>query len=676
MSRATVCSCRALLQALLLCAASAQKGDACGHRVLSLKSGTLASKNYPGTYPNQTQCEWSIRVAEGNNLILKFGDVDIEYSEGCVSSFIRISSLSSGISYGPYCGTRNSVPGDFRVNSSAVTILFNSTVHRSGRGFLLSYASADHPDLISCLDKGTYYLKEQVSVYCPAGCKDIAGDIWGEAAQGYRDTSVICKAAIHAGVISDDIGGQVTLTQEKGITLYESAWANGLQSRRGSLSEKRLMFQRVCSDLLDVTHFSASSSWLSVDPIGQHMNWSPERASFRNEPAPSSWVAEFSSTTEWLEIDLGGRKNITGIITKGSANEKYNFYVTSYKILSGRDEKGGKSNARRTNNWRVYKSGLGKDEKVFEGNQDPLLEVYNAFIPPIVAQYLRVAPQTWNQRIALNVALVGCQASRSRGVVFGISKDIPGTTRSPTAHPTIPAVAVSPEKKDHVLLAVLVIGSFLLAISGLILLAFLCWKKRKGAAEMSCSFLTGYRRKESGQACCRGSVQPYTVENCALDPNGAPTADYAEPDLAQVSWTNQKCSSTFKPDPDEGYMLPLVVSHYDVPGKHHEYAEPLPPEPEYATPFTDQGLEPITSRKNICVVKVTPLSHGNASMPSAALSAQSPYDFPLPRGKGMEERTNSTGAEYPRGYSKASTIYAEPQPERTDPQYHIYHEPL
>lgn len=27
------------------------------------------------------------------------------------------------------------------------------------------------------------------SVYCPAGCKDIDGDIWGNPSQGYRDVS-------------------------------------------------------------------------------------------------------------------------------------------------------------------------------------------------------------------------------------------------------------------------------------------------------------------------------------------------------------------------------------------------------------------------------------------------------------------------------------------------------
>lgn len=45
-------------------------------------------------------------------------------------------------------------------------------------------------------------------------------------------TSVLCKAAVHAGVIADEQGGQVTLAREKGITLYESAFANGLHSKR------------------------------------------------------------------------------------------------------------------------------------------------------------------------------------------------------------------------------------------------------------------------------------------------------------------------------------------------------------------------------------------------------------------------------------------------------------
>ncbi|NXD14960.1 DCBD1 protein, partial [Nothocercus nigrocapillus] len=179
---------------------------------------------------------------------------------------------------GPYCRGAGPTAPLLVTNASAVTVLFNSSSHRSGRGILLSYATSEHPDLVSCLVKGTHYTQEHVSVYCPAGCKDIPGDIWGNVRQGYRDTSALCKAAVHAGVIADELGGQVALSRHKGVTLYEAAVANGLRSKRGSLSEKRLVFHKACGDVLDVAAFSASSSWLEVDALGQHQDWGATRA--------------------------------------------------------------------------------------------------------------------------------------------------------------------------------------------------------------------------------------------------------------------------------------------------------------------------------------------------------------------------------------------------------------
>ncbi|KAF1602022.1 Discoidin, CUB and LCCL domain-containing protein 1, partial [Eudyptes chrysolophus] len=165
-------------------------------------------------------------------------------------------------------------------------------------------------DLVSCLVRGTHYTQEHVSVYCPAGCKDIDGDIWGNPSQGYRDTSVLCKAAVHAGVIADELGGQVTLSREKGITLYESAFANGLHSKRGSLSEKRLIFHKACGDALEVAAFNASSWWYEVDALGQDRAWAAKRAALG--AAGHSWAAEPGSEGAWLELDLGTRRNVTG----------------------------------------------------------------------------------------------------------------------------------------------------------------------------------------------------------------------------------------------------------------------------------------------------------------------------------------------------------------------------
>ncbi|NWX17348.1 DCBD1 protein, partial [Aegotheles bennettii] len=362
-------------------------GDGCGHTLLTPHSGTLSSKNYPGTYPNHTACRWRLRAPPGTSLLLAFGDIDLEPSERCARSSLLLADPQAGTAYaGPYC--RNAVPATplLVTNSSTVTVLFNSTSHRSGRGLLLSYATSQHPgrggDSLTPLAVCS-------SVYCPAGCKDIAGDIWGNPTQGYRDTSVLCKAAVHAGVIADELGGQVTLSREKGITLYESAFANGLHSRRWVRGGWRPQLHPLgvpgsqpapplaaCGDALEVAAFNASSWWHEVDALGQDRVWAAERATLGT--AGHSWATKPGTEAAWLELDLGTRRNVTGIVTKGSS-EHYDFYVTSYRVSSSRDGK----------NWRPYRGSGGQEDKVFEGNADSHREVSNAFIPPIVARYVR-----------------------------------------------------------------------------------------------------------------------------------------------------------------------------------------------------------------------------------------------------------------------------------------------
>nr|XP_045015415.1 discoidin, CUB and LCCL domain-containing protein 1 isoform X1 [Jaculus jaculus] len=213
-------------------------GDGCGHIVTYQDSGTITSKNYPGTYPNHTVCEKTITVPKGKRLILRLGDLNIE-SQTCTSDYLLFTSSSD--QYGPYCGNM-AVPKEFLVNTNKVTVRFESGSHISGRGFLLTYASSDHPDLITCLERGSHYFKTKYSKFCPAGCRDIAGDVSGNMIDGYRDTSLLCKAAIHAGIITDELGGQINVLQLKGISHYEGILANGVLSRHGSLSEKCFLF--------------------------------------------------------------------------------------------------------------------------------------------------------------------------------------------------------------------------------------------------------------------------------------------------------------------------------------------------------------------------------------------------------------------------------------------------
>lgn len=66
-------------------------GNGCGHTVLGTESGTLASQNYPGTYPSNTWCKWRLQVPESQTLLLLFGDFDIERSPGCSNGSLVIA---------------------------------------------------------------------------------------------------------------------------------------------------------------------------------------------------------------------------------------------------------------------------------------------------------------------------------------------------------------------------------------------------------------------------------------------------------------------------------------------------------------------------------------------------------------------------------------------------------
>ncbi|RXM90690.1 Discoidin, CUB and LCCL domain-containing protein 2, partial [Acipenser ruthenus] len=65
-------------------------GEGCGHTVQGSSSGTLASRNFPGTYPNDTQCEWRLQAPQGTGLTLVFGDFDLEYSKHCTAGSLTI----------------------------------------------------------------------------------------------------------------------------------------------------------------------------------------------------------------------------------------------------------------------------------------------------------------------------------------------------------------------------------------------------------------------------------------------------------------------------------------------------------------------------------------------------------------------------------------------------------
>ncbi|MBN3310895.1 DCBD1 protein, partial [Amia calva] len=640
-------------------------GEGCGRTVFAAQSGTLASRNFPGTYPNGTQCVWRLRAPGGRTLRLVFGDFDLEYSRDCSAGSLTITPAGGAPSLGPLCGPISMIEKKLALNTSEVTLHFLTGTHRSGRGFLLSYATDQHPDLISCMQRGIHLTTPQLRAFCPAGCKDVTGDIWGQPGQGYRDTSVLCKAAIHAGVVSEELGGPIAVSREKSLTLYESSFANGILSKTGSLSEKKLVFSRECQDELPVLRFNASSYWEEMDGLGRHVLWSPD-----NKPAhglPPAWAPASSSGDHWLELELQEKSTVTGIITKGSA-DRNDFFVKAYTVLFSKDGK----------NWKVYKSAGSKEEKVFEGNSESMHEVQNSLIPPVLARYLLLRPREYNKRAALRLRVLGCPPLRPRVTVETQSKaDARRVSCVISAAPAGSLTLAAPTGSGQSVLTMVGVAIALTLCVGALLVG-VCWRRRKHAAEMKCSLVKAGKT----QGCYHGTLPcpeseliSYPLEMGAGEELAeAVLNDYAEPDL--VAGVGQKLGSTFRPAADEGYTIPLILNHYDVPGKIHEYAEPLPPEPEYATPFSELPQAPHDGgvKKNIFVIRVMPPAQSTKLAPGDP--PQEPqYDFPAQRGYNSY-CTPQVSANGPR---KASVVYAEPQPGSPAPGArltHPYHEPL
>ncbi|XP_016132129.1 discoidin, CUB and LCCL domain-containing protein 1-like [Sinocyclocheilus grahami] len=569
----------------------------------------------------------------------------------CVESKNALNLLclfvSCGLCFpGPLCGQLSTSNKNISVSTNEVSVRFISGTHRSGRGFVMSYSTNQHSELISCLHRGTHFSSQQISAFCPAGCKGVTGEIWGWHVQGYRDTSVICKAAIHAGVISDSLGGMINVSLQRGITLYESNFSNGVLSKTGSLSDKRLVFHRECDRELTVVAYNTSSVWEEVNRLGQRVSWSPGHEG-------SQWAASSGDQQPWMEIELWNRSSVTGIITKGTPH----YYIESYTLMFSKDRK----------NWKVYKATSSKDKKVFEAHSDGHVTVLNSLIPSVVARYLLVKPQKWHIRASAQVQVLGCPSAplrpRSHGDELNTGKAVVTETvpldTLPTEGPVI--TRSSGPSQAVILVAGMVLGA---ALCVSCLLAGLIWWRRKRNAQIKkCCVDQGCQGFHGKKLpCTNPELASYSLVRNIHDalPN-PPHNDYAEPDVVAGG---QMMGHTFRPPLEEGYTVPFSLNHYDTPGQLPEYAHPLPPEPEYATPFSEMSTDStLDSRQNLPVCRSTQAARAELS--------QQQYDCPAHR---VISNGYCTPVSHGTSQHKASVIYFEPQ--TVEPLLHTYHEPL
>ncbi|KAF6722152.1 Cubilin [Oryzias melastigma] len=104
--------------------------------------GSLSSPNYPGTYPNQSHCEWNIMAPRGRVVTVTFGQMSIDDPGDCQNNFLKLydGPDSSSLPVGPYCGVETNI-APFRASSHQVFIVFQSQYSILPSGFRLTWSS-------------------------------------------------------------------------------------------------------------------------------------------------------------------------------------------------------------------------------------------------------------------------------------------------------------------------------------------------------------------------------------------------------------------------------------------------------------------------------------------------------------------------------------------------------
>ena len=143
----------------------------------------------------------SAAVHVGLITLLDGGDVTIEILEGQEEYVGMESNGVESQDFGPYAGS-------FSFPDAEPLEVTASIDWARAANFYKSHESTEHT--VECEPNGT------------------PGSVWGT--EVYTDDSSICTAAVHAGLITVDEGGEVTFELVDGQAAYEGSEANGITS--------------------------------------------------------------------------------------------------------------------------------------------------------------------------------------------------------------------------------------------------------------------------------------------------------------------------------------------------------------------------------------------------------------------------------------------------------------
>ncbi|XP_044229386.1 contactin-associated protein-like 4 [Thunnus albacares] len=153
-----------------------------------------------------------------------------------------------------------------------------------------------------------------------------------------------------------------------------------------------LSFTEVCHSSL-VSHLLPSSFRSSSQLSSSH---GPGFAKLNRREGAGGWSPHSSDRYQWLEVDLGGRTQITAVATQGRYGSS--DWLTAYLLMFS--DTG--------HNWKQYR----QEDSIgaFPGNSNADSVVQHKLQHPVIARYVRLIPLDWNPngRIGLRLETYGC----------------------------------------------------------------------------------------------------------------------------------------------------------------------------------------------------------------------------------------------------------------------------